>query len=375
MVATAMHYLIGVLIAWFFGIRSNKKFFYGLWAVAPDIDSLLMVFRFLVRRAWGLSLDYGWDAQWQIVLFSHRGFSHSLLLLGIVLCGVWVWKKDKRFVMMIGCLWGSHLLLDYLTSWKIFLFLPFSYSFQYLGLVEVFDSWLVVLTMILFGFFVGESLVGKEKKRMLYVAYLLVFLFGFVPSVFMNEFNVQTLVVSQALFFGIVWWFYGCKNMGRKLAAKGIRCTTVVIICYLGILLLTKGFYAASLGTSIRNVEPLEEFAFNYNGHTFEIDQGNTYRIGVISLRGIEEEGVVAKINDTTGKMEAGVIGAYVDAYSKALPMNWINHPVFTFYEGGGKVYAIVRYAKNFLHNPHMPGPNRGIRVTLEKGMLVQDRR
>jgi len=46
---------------------------------------------------------------------------------------------------------------------------------------------------------------------------------------------------------------------------------------------------------------------------------------------------------------------------------------VWTFYKDEkGQVYANIRYAKNYLENPHMPGPNNGINVTFEKGMLVR---
>ena len=41
MVATAMHYIFGVLIAWFFGVKSNRKYVYGLFAILPDIGGLL----------------------------------------------------------------------------------------------------------------------------------------------------------------------------------------------------------------------------------------------------------------------------------------------------------------------------------------------
>ena len=53
--------------------------------------------------------------------------------------------------------------------------------------------------------------------------------------------------------------------------------------------------------------------------------------------------------------------------------INWFNHPVWTFYKDDeGVTYANIRYAKNYLKNPNMPGPHHGVNITLENGMLTR---
>lgn len=373
-----MHYIVGVLIAWFFGFKDNKKYLMGLWAVAPDIDALLFIGLALVRRLFDLSLGVLETNQILTVLFAHRGVSHSILLLFIVLGILYLFKMDKRILLIIGTLWVSHLFLDFLTSWKLFLLLPFSYASIYLGLVEIFDSFLVLFTTLIFGFFIGMSLMQKDAKWPLIFTYLFVLVFGTFSSVMMREFNYQTIFLSQSLFWVIVgsFWLSSRKNhkgVHSAFAAKAIKLTFFVMVAYLVMLFAGKIGYAMYLDTSITNIEPLEEFAFNFNAHTYEIEEGDTYRIGLVSLRGVEEEKVVPKIIDNAGDISEEEIDTFLQAYRKALHINWFNHPVWNFYrDDEGKVYANIRYAKTYLSNGHMPGPQQGMKIILKDGVLVR---
>jgi len=376
MVATAMHYIIGVLIVWLFGVRDNKKYLMGLWAVVPDIDAFLFLGFAFGRRLFDFSMGALETNQILTVLFAHRGFSHSLLLMFIVLGILYLFKINKKLLLIIGTLWASHFFLDFITAWKLFILLPFSYASFYLGLVEVFDSFLVLFTTLIFGFFIGMSLMQKDAKWPLIFAYLFVLVFGTFSSVMMQEFNFQTIFLSQSLFWIIVGSFWlsakrNHKSVHSAFAARAIRITFFVMIGYLALLLVGKIGYGVSLGTSITNIEPLEEFAFNYNAHTFEIDEGDSYRIGIISLKGIEEDTTVQKVTLHTDIDEA-TVNAFLDAYGKALHINWFNHPVWNFYSEDGIVYANVRYAKSYLSNPNMPGPHGGMKVRLKDGVLVR---
>jgi len=376
MVATAMHYIIGVTLAYFLGVKDNKKYLMGLWAVVPDIDALLFLMFTFARRLFDFSLGMLETNQILTVLFAHRGFSHSILLMLTVLGVLYLFKINKKMLLILGVLWASHLFLDFITAWKLFLFLPFSYASLYLGLVEVFDSFLVLFTTLIFGFFIGMSLMQKDKKWPLIFAYGFILVFGTFSSVMMNEFNFQTIFLSQSLFFVIVGSFWLSSRRNHKkvhsaFAARAIRITFFVMIGYLVLLLGGKIGYGLYLDTSITNIEPLEEFAFNFNAHTFEINEGNTYRIGLISLRGIEEDKIVPKINNDAG-VDDETVDQFLLAYEKALHINWFNHPVWIFNRDEEGVYANVRYAKTYLDIPHMPGPHRGMNVRLEDGILVR---
>jgi len=348
----------------------------GLWAVAPDIDALLFLAFGFGRRLLDFSFQVLETNQVLTVLFAHRGFSHSLLLPLIVLGILFLFKINKKILLVIAALWVSHLFLDFITAWKLFPLLPFSYTSMYLGLVEVFDSFLVLFTTLIFGFFVGMSLMQKDGKKTLIFAYLFVLFFGAFSSLIMREYNVQTILLSQSLFWIIVGSFWisarrNHKGVHSAFAKRAIFLTFYVMIGYLVLLLIGKFGYGMYLGTSITNIEPLEEFSFNYNAHTYEIDEGDTYRIGVISLKGIEEEKVVPKVinNANISKEE---IQLFIQAYTKALHINWFNHPLWTFDKDDQGVYANVRYAKSYLENPNMPGPHRGMKVRLENGVLVR---
>jgi len=151
----AMHYIIGVSLAYFLGVKGNKKYLWGLVAVIPDIDALLFVAMAFLRNVFGMSFEVFTSSQSLVVLFAHRGFSHSILLLLLVLGGMYLFKARKQGLILVSVLWFSHLFFDYLTAWKLFLLLPFSYLSSYFGLVEVFDSFLVLFTTLIFAFFVG----------------------------------------------------------------------------------------------------------------------------------------------------------------------------------------------------------------------------
>jgi len=371
-----MHYIAGILFAWFYGIKGNKKYWYGLWAIVPDLDGILIALLMLGRRIFGYSLEFLEHNQFFVTFFSHRGFSHSLFLLALVIGALFLFKIPKRTILIISSIWASHLFLDYLTSWKFFPFLPFSFSSHYLGLVEIFDSFLVFFSTILFAFFIGMSIAHKREKKTLVFAYLFILFFGFFSSVFMNEFNVQTIILSQLFFWLIVigFWYYSRTSSKKKclqLGSKGIITFTWIIVLYLSMLFLSQVYYAYELKTPLTNIEPLEQFAFNNNAHTFEIDQGDTYTIGMITLTGIVEEKTIPKIVNNAGISEE-IIDDYLQAYGKALHSNWFNHPVWTFYQDEeGIIYANVRYAKSFLSTEYIPGPQNGINITLEEGILV----
>jgi len=373
MVATSMHYIIGILIAWFFGYKGNKKYWHGLWAAAFDLDGIIFLGSMILSRFFGFASLSTANSPLLTALFAHRGFSHSFLLIAIVLGIMFLFRAKLKLIAMIAVMLTSHLLLDFLTAWKMFPFLPFSYTSTYLALVEVFDPMLTFFTMIIFAFFICMSLANKRKKLPLIFAYVFVLIFGFFSSILMGEFNIQTIILSQVIFWFIVILGYRAKNMNRKydrFGKKAINFTLYVTMAYLGLLLISKIGYGIALNTSITNIEPLEEFAFNYNAHTFEIDQGDTYKIGIISLKGIEQEKIIPKVNDYVG-LDKETVNEYFKAYEKALYINWFNHPVFSFSQDGD-VYANIRYAKSYLDTEHLPGPRNGMNVKLENGMLTR---
>jgi len=170
-----------------------------------------------------------------------------------------------------------------------------------------------------------------------------------------------------------LWRKKGSNNHKHhnNLVHRMIKTTFVVMILYLGLLFVGKIAFGVILQAPMTQIEPLEQFAFNYNAHTFEIDEGEKYRIGIISLKGIELDTTIPKVINEAG-VENEEVQEYLTAYRKALHINWFNNPVFRFYKENGDVFANVRYAKSYLDSPHMPGPTRGMNVTIDNGMLVR---
>lgn len=364
MVATSMHYIVGVLLAHLLGIKDHRKFWIGLIAIIPDLDGILIAILMLIRSLSGVSMAWLEHSQTAVTLFAHRGISHSLLLLAVVLV---FFIRKKQLLKTIAILWGSHLFLDFITSWKMFPLLPLSFQPAYFGLVEVFDPLLTFFTTILFAFLLISTKVSRSE---FIFSYFFILFFGFFSSVFMNEYNLQTIVLSQGLFWVIIAAAHFSKKF-QSFSEKGIHYLFLIIIGYLFILTAGKMLYATQLSISPIHIEPLEQFDFNYNAHTFEMEQGDSYRIGIISLRGIEQDTTVQKVmqNDP---IKQETINEFLTAYEKALHTNWFNYPVWNFHrDEEGIVYANIRYAKSYLDTPYIPGPKNGMNIKLENGLLV----
>ena len=376
MVATSMHYIFGVLIAYLLGYRGNKKFWIGLLAVLPDLDGIFFFLLAAGKSLFGYSLAFYEQSQTAVMLLGHRGISHSLALLGVVLLITLLFTRKRQTLLAVVSIWGSHLVLDALTSWKFFPLLPWSYTPFYLGVVEVFDSWLVFITSIILAFLICSSLIENESRKGPVFAYLLFLGLGLYPAIRMNEFNIQTVILSQLVIWApVVYCVLAMKNRRRgrlvRFVEGGVRYSSLLVVGYLSLLVVGKLFFVFTHSVPFIALEPLEEFAYNGNLHTYELDEGDAYRIGMISLNDELYEQVIPKVINDIG-VDGNLVGAYQDAYGYALHTNWINYPVWTFMEEDGQVYANIRYAKSFLPTEFNPGPSRGINVQLQDGLLVR---
>ena len=368
MVATSIHYIISVFLAWRFGNTSTKNpFKWGFIGVIPDFDGLLFAVVILLES---LGLGSVLSSSWATMLFSHRGISHSLILLGIISAGSWALWRSWRLTGLISLLWGTHLLLDGITAWKLFPLLPFSYIPFHMGLVEVFDPLLTVISAAIFGFLLVH-LISRENLRWAILGMVFILIWGMTFSVVMGEYNVETLVVAGILLV--------LPSLLRYLQLPSLQTKPVLMILGWLLILYPVSILGVQIGyqqligpVPISNIEPLEEFAFNANAHTYEYTRGDTYMVGLISYRGIEEERSIPQVI-APSSITNDTIDAYRAAYSRAIPINWINHPQWTFSrQENGSVYATITYAKQALATPHMPGPDDGIAITLQDDVLVR---
>ena len=117
------HYAIGAVVVTFLGLRGRDRAKAGLWAVAPDLDVITAVLWFLLAPVLPL------DASSLITgmhLLTHRGFSHSLLIVPLVVAGVWRWGGGRRMAVAAGAAWSSHIVLDLFTPWRVVPWWPIS---------------------------------------------------------------------------------------------------------------------------------------------------------------------------------------------------------------------------------------------------------
>ena len=376
MVATSMHYIFGVLIAYFLGYRGNKKFWMGLLAVLPDLDAIFFIVLAAGRNVFTYSLDFYESSQTAVMLLGHRGISHSLLLLGIVVLITLAFTRKKQILLAVVSIWGSHLVLDALTSWKMFPLLPFSYAPFYLGIVEVFDSWLMFFSALILAFLICSSLIENDSRKGPLFAYLFFLVLGVYPAIRMHEFNIQTMVLSQlVILVAVVYCVQALKRRRKRrlvnFVRRGIVMSSLLAVGYLVLLVIGKAFFAFSYSVPFVALEPLEEFAYNGNTHTYELIEGDAYRVGMVSLAGSEQELVIPIVVNDIG-VDGRLVQEYRDAYGYALHTNWINYPVWTFKSENGEVYVNIQYAKSFLPTEFNPGPSRGVNVQLMDGLLVR---
>jgi hypothetical protein len=164
------------------------------------------------------------------------------------------------------------------------------------------------------------------------------------------------------------------KRRKRRLVrfvGRGVKVSSFLAVGYLVLLIVGKAFFAFSYSVPFTALEPLEEFAFNGNTHTYELIEGDAYRVGMVSLMGREQELVIPIVVNDIG-VDGRLVQEYREAYGYALHTNWINYPVWTFKSENGEIYVTIRYAKSFLPTEFNPGPSRGMNVQLQDGMLIR---
>ena len=121
MVNILSHIGVGLLIALALGLKGNKLKVVAFLSMLPDLDFILYsVFLFANNN---LSLE---TRNQLFYLIGHREFMHSILF--IVLVTLLIWFKTKDWLFTVGGFQSIffHSYLDYVTSWKMRPFYPFS---------------------------------------------------------------------------------------------------------------------------------------------------------------------------------------------------------------------------------------------------------
>lgn len=123
MPSSIAHYAVGAALLAVVGLRGRQLALGALIALVPDLDLVTAI-------PWALAaphLPLGADALVQgAYLFGHRGLSHTFLMALIVAGLVWVATRSRRWSILTGVMWASHVALDTVSPWPTTPYWPFS---------------------------------------------------------------------------------------------------------------------------------------------------------------------------------------------------------------------------------------------------------
>jgi len=118
-------------------------------------------------------LDFLWAGDRIGYLRTHRGWTHSFVLLpvvsfGLALLGRWLWREKRLSELWLLCAVGqaSHILFDWMTSYGTMLLVPFTrarYSLDWVFILDPFFTGIPTVTLI-------GALVFRARARWLCVA-------------------------------------------------------------------------------------------------------------------------------------------------------------------------------------------------------------
>lgn len=306
MVNTLSHLGVGILIALALGLRGKKLYAVSLLSVLPDLDIIPYSLFISVSN----SLTHEARNQF-FYLFGHREFMHSILFISLVTYLIWVRIRDPIFTFGGFQSILSHVYLDYITTWKMRPFYPFSTDASIIGAVYFYDPLLNLLPLLPL---LIITITGLKKK-------------GILNGKFNN--------------------FYSFMNRSDdKLYASLI----LVFILWLTFMPVSKALLVSQISgaeeaqISYQNTYPeatnkfLTAYSFN----------STHYKVMKISyLAGIEKSGYVEKISVNGNIPDAPVyIKRAKNLYSSGVPQE-IDYPVYEVSEGDGFITVTLSDARN----------------------------
>ncbi|MHC1754971.1 MAG: metal-dependent hydrolase [Methanosarcina sp.] len=143
MVNTLSHLGIGFLIALALGLRGKKLNIVAFLSVLPDLDFI----PYSVFISVSSSLTHETRNQF-FYLFGHREFTHSILFIALVTLLIWIKTRDWIFTFGGFQSIFFHVYLDYVTTWKMRPFYPFSTDTSIMGAVYFYDPLLNLLPLL-----------------------------------------------------------------------------------------------------------------------------------------------------------------------------------------------------------------------------------
>lgn len=306
MVNVFSHIGVGLLIALALGLKENKLKVVVFLSMLPDLDFIL--YSTFVFANNSLSPE----ARNQLFyLIGHREFMHSILF--IVLITFFIWFRTKDWLFTVGGFQSLlfHSYLDYVTSWKMRPFYPFSTDASIMGAVYFFDPLLNLLPLLPpFIVIMGNlSHRGKIKGKMNRIC-------TFIS-------NIDDKLYASLILLLLIWLTF--MPVSKAFLINHISWTEEAEISY-------QNTYPESMNKFLT--------AYSYNSTHYKV-------LEISYLSGIEKSSYVEKVSVEGNVPDAA---AYVrraeKLYREGVPQE-IDYPVYSVSETNSSVTVTLSDARN----------------------------
>jgi len=150
------------MIAYFLRYRGKQHLKMSIYSVLPDADVFLNIPFMLILTFTRVDHE---TYMWLNYLFGHRGISHSLLIILIVMGVVFLVVRNRRTMINAGILMLLHLALDYTIAWELKLFSPFYMGRFESATVEFMDPVINIAALLFIIIYIVHYVASSEKYR------------------------------------------------------------------------------------------------------------------------------------------------------------------------------------------------------------------
>lgn len=157
-----VHYAVGLLVAGAFGLTGRRRWAIALFAVAPDWDVLTTpLIPYLIT---GLGLGHA-QGHALVIALGHGAFSHSLIATAALVGIAYASGLRGRSLAAAATAVATHYPLDFVLTWSVWPFLPFSSKGLAWGVVTATDVVVTSIAAALALLLAGPDLVTWWRRR------------------------------------------------------------------------------------------------------------------------------------------------------------------------------------------------------------------
>jgi inner membrane protein len=306
MVNTLSHLGVGILIALALGLKGNKLRVVALLSALPDVD--FIPYSIFISASSSLSHE---TRNQLFYLCWHREFTHSVLFILLVTLLIWFATKDWLFTVGGFESILSHVYLDYLTTWKMRPFYPFSTDASIMGAVYFFDPLLNLLPLLPLFIVIMGNLRNRGRLK------------GGLNSFWTSISGMEDKLYASLVFVLLIWLIL--MPVSKAFLINHISGVEDVEISY-------QNTYPESMNEFIT--------AYSFNSTHYKV-------LEVSYLSGIKRSEYVEKISVNGNIRDAST---YVERakrlYQKGV-LQEIDYPVYSVSENNGSVIVTMSDARN----------------------------